>query len=73
MKRYIEIKTDYELNYTIKDLDKNYGLKNLGIPYTPSGGGVLLFVDIIAPKGEIIRLEAPDDIMEKFLKEVHGR
>ena len=73
MKRYIEIKTDYELSYTIKSLEKDYGLKNLGIPYSPSGGGMLLFIDIMAPKGEVIRLEAPDDIMGKFLKEVHGR
>lgn len=69
MRKYVEIKNEYDIKQKLEELDKEYGLKNLFIPDgIQNSHKSKAYVDAKTILGDIVTIEGKLQLLKEFLK-----
>lgn len=71
MRKYVELKSEYEIKQKLKELDKVYGLKNLFIiDGIQDEYKTIAYVDAKTISGDVVTIEGRFKLLKSFLEQM---
>lgn len=70
MKKYLDIKNEFGLEYALSELEKHGRLNEYSTPKVDDTGRMIVNVDIRGPKGVVFNVEGEYKLIQKFLSKI---